>query len=336
MSITQEKIARKLGVSQSSVSIVLNRKGNLLSPKTHDRILRTAEVMGYSKKRFSSLPGMKTGNVAFLVRGIDTYYARFLQGITHEAQRNGCTVTIYTMQQDSAMVADIIFHQRKLDGLILQELLSPDTVERLKRHLPVVLLNRRLPQVSIDSVMPDNAGGIEKAVRHLFSLGHRRIAFFGTTPLDLHGEERMRGYYDGLRSCELESAPSFVQLIPARTGSVEETEKIAGRVLATWRKLPERPTAAVAIGDVWALPLIKAAHRLGVSVPAEMSIVGFSNIYACVHSHPSLSSIEQPMEDMGKKAFSLLVERIQSPDRPIQQIILDTELICRESIGPAS
>lgn len=337
MKTTQKEIAKKVGVSQSTVSYVLSGSAtNNISRETKEKILFLAGEMHYQKRFVPARNNRRsTNNIGYFIPPLkiehfadDPYYTRFLSGLTHHAENDNFHIVMYNKY--SHLLQAIL--DNVIDGVIVEARIGDKEAEYLKSRIPSVLLNWKTVKVLLDSVMPDNVGGIKKTVFHLFSLGHRNIAFFGSEPLYLHSKERVTGYIEGIRECGLEMHPEYMRLPEIkRGGTAEEIEELSAQALQFWRSLKNRPTAVVVIGDTYALPFLKTANRLNFKLPEELSITGFDNRTSCIYSSPSLTSIEQPMEEMAKKSLVLLSERMNNPDKPIENVILDVELIKRES-----
>lgn len=338
MKATQKQIARKAGVSQCTVSHVLRGiPHNNVRKETVDKILFLAGDMGYQQRFIPVQNNEKaTKNIGYLIIPStsiqnfvsDPYYARFVSGLSCSSEQNKFNLVIYNNY--SHLMQSVLNNQ--VEGVIVESSLTAEEAKILAKRVPAVFLNWRNQEMTIDSVMPDNTGGIKKAVFRLFSLGHRNIAFFGMRPFELHAEERLAGYRTGLKKCGLDEIPEYIQLPEAKRKCVEEIEEYAIQTLQIWLSLKNKPTALIAMGDMCALPLIRMAHKMEMQMPEELSIIGFDNRISCRYSTPSLSSIEQPMEKMAKKAMSLLLERINDPDKPIENVVFDVELIERESI----
>ncbi|MBN1445283.1 MAG: LacI family DNA-binding transcriptional regulator [Candidatus Omnitrophica bacterium] len=339
MNITQKTIAKKAKVSQATVSLVLNGLSDTAIPKeTARKVLAAAGKLGYRRRAIPlNKNGSSTKNIGYLISSNSTsiqdflanpYYARFVSGLTHYSEKNKYRLIMYN--KFSLVMQSVLDNQT--EGLIVEADLSPQDARMLGKRIPAVFLNWKNADMTLDSVMPDNTGGVKKAVVRLYALGHRNIAFFGMESTSLHAEQRIRGYLEGLKECGLEEIPDYLQLPKPRKKGMEEMEVCANITLKTLMSLENKPTALIAMNDNCALPLIRMAHKHGMRLPEELSVIGFDNRISCRYSTPSLSSIEQPMEEMAKKAMILLLERIENPDKPIESVVFDVELIERESV----
>ncbi|MEM2117249.1 MAG: LacI family DNA-binding transcriptional regulator [Thermoplasmata archaeon] len=330
--ITQKEIAKKIGVSQTTVSAVLNNNDNIrISNELKKKILEIVSETGYWQYKKKN----KTGKIAYLVPSYatlptsDPYFYRFYSGILGVIKSNKINLVLYHLDEKEILFRKDILEN--FDGIIIEERVEDEIVERLKEIKPVVFLNYT-SDISVDSVMPDNKGGIIKAVKYLYERGHTRIGFYGMRPFRIHQEERWEGYKEGLKILGLKYKEVYVILPERIVGGYEELDNYSKKALKTWMDLKDRPTAIVTLGDVYALSLIKQAVKLGIRIPEDLSIIGFDNTTQCELIHPSLTSINQPMEEMGKRAVELLIERIKNPDKKIEKVRFEVEIIERESV----
>ncbi len=340
-SVTQSKIAREVGVSQTTVSFVLSGKEKELSvsEETKELILSKAKELGYFKKK--KLNRKKTGNIGYIIPPrinlSDPYYHRFFVGIEETSKKLGKNVIVETWEKSLPP----LLWNNKIDGVILEAGVREEEAMQVLNYVPVVLLNYALDNTICDMVMPDNRGGIRQAVSYLYELGHRRIGFFAlispeglAAPSSIHVRERLEGYYQALGFYRLPINEEHVYLPPAKVGGVKEIENYAHQILKKWKSSANPPTAVITTGDTYGISLIKVAISLGIQVPQELSIVGFDNTIACHYISPTLSSIEQSMEEMGRLSVELLEKRIEDGDSTIfKRITCGTKLIVRESVG---
>lgn len=336
MKINQKEIAKRAGVSQTTVSFVLNNRRDIkISSEVRRRVIEIAEELGYKKIFVIREDGFKTGNIGYIfpssISFTDPYYHRFYKGVIEGLNGRNLNLLLKSVEKPDELLYnfDII---KNCDGLIIEEKLEEEIIEKIKEKIPVVLLNTKAEKVDVDYVMPDNKGGIIKAVGYLYRKGHKKIGFFGLKPLGIHQEERLEGYIEGLKLYGLKIKEEYISLPERKVGGLEEVREYAEETLKNWIKLRERPTAIITLGDVYALGIIGVSERLGINIPDDISVIGFDNIINCLYSHPSLTSIEQPIEDMGKKAVELLIERIKNPGKPVEKVRFEVEIIERESV----
>jgi LacI family transcriptional regulator len=194
----------------------------------------------------------------------------------------------------------------------------------LEQQIPVVVVDRDLPGVDVDGVLTDHHLGGYQATQHLIDLGHRRIACitgpFNGTP----SARRAMGYRHALREAGLPDDPAFVL-----TGDYSPQSGLEATV--NLLALDNPPTAIFACNDLMALGAIRAIMMRGLRVPDDISVVGFDNIELAAYSTPPLTTVAQPIMEIGSRAASLLIDRIQDKRRDIQHPVLPTALIVRES-----
>jgi LacI family transcriptional regulator len=222
--------------------------------------------------------------------------------------------------------------QQRIDGLILVPMgQSANNISRLtETGTPLVLVDRDLEGVDISQVLADNRGGGYAATQHLLSLGHERIGVI-CPPMHSHPiVMRLEGYRQALaESGQTPYQPPLISTVAVY--GFEEGYQAALELLQG----PEHITAIFALTDVLALGAIKAAHTLGLSVPQDISIVGFDDVPVASYSSPALTTIAQPITKMGENAVQLLLEQIRTGSRSSTRLVLPTEMVVRQSAGEA-
>ncbi|HEX2951251.1 MAG TPA: LacI family DNA-binding transcriptional regulator [Armatimonadota bacterium] len=343
MKITQAMIAKRLGVCQSTVSQALSETGYSAIPHiTRERIVRVARELGYQRlPSYARQPMGKTKNIAFLVpedfqgEELEIYTRRFYAGVLRELDTYGYHLVQAIAHADEEL-PDVV-RDGDLAGVIYEDRCDPDLVQRIQARMPIVLLNNQFDTVDVDSVMPDNAGGYWKAIHHLYQLGHRRIALFGMYPPMIHLPERIDAYRNSLIRLDLPIQEDYITIAePQIPHSLEDVAACAKRTLQEWMRLATPPTAAMCINDLFALYLLHAAREMGIAVPEDFSVIGFDNLPSCEHTVPRLTSIDQPMEEMGRYACKLLLEQIDGCVRPVSKVRVGLRLVHRGSTGPTS
>jgi len=215
------------------------------------------------------------------------------------------------------------------DGLLICPALDEHSPQRppplnVGGVLPVVAFVRRAP--GLDYAGIDNAQGAQLAVDHLYRIGHRRIAFLGGNPQQSTGEERLQGYRQALARWELPFDPLLVlPSVPNRRGGFNGVNKLL--------ELNNRPTAALCFNDVVALGAMEGIQRLGRKPGVDFGIVGFNNIPDAAQCVPALTTIDNSPRQLGESAAELLLKRIEQRVAPIRTLILQPQLIVRESCG---
>lgn len=273
------------------------------------------------------------------------YVADLLAWIEEELHDRGYSMIVgsggSTRQQQAGRIHRIL--DEGASGLIVYPIdYDPDPAlfgHLLEREFPIVLIDRHLVGLSVDTVEPDNMGGAYAAVRHLIELGHRRIAFVSTDNVRTTSvAERLRGYEEALISqgIPLEHDLIFTQLPVARRWPIEAADSRQREVAALARFLERRrPTAVFTLHDYLAADVLEAAETLRLRVPRDLALASFDDDPAAAKLSVPLTAVAQPREQLGRAAAGLLVERIEGRRRETARIVLPTQLIVRESSAPA-
>jgi DNA-binding LacI/PurR family transcriptional regulator len=327
-------IARATGLSQSTVSRVLNRTATVvpIAEATQERVIATAKKLGYRPNPLArGLRGSSTMLLGVIVRDItDPFFAGAIEAVSVEASRRGYNVVLghAHARADEAIALWGVLEARHCDAIVLLGDMrdQPRLIEDLAGALdPVVALWQGSRPSDIASVSVDNRAGIRAVLDHLTGLGHRRIAFVSGRRLgDI--QEREEAFAEYLAERSLELPDGFVQHEPSEfEGGVAALD----RLLA----LPEPPTAIVASTDVLAMGALHAAHEGGVWVPGRLSITGFDDIAAAAFCVPSLTTVRMPVREMVAAAVGMVLDEAEwDAQRP--PTILQPSLIVRASTGP--
>ncbi len=241
------------------------------------------------------------------------------------------------------------FLEDKIGGILIWPALHSDRSRSLcqlsnQSLIPMVLMDRTVEGVACDFVTSDNYAGAYAAIEHLVALGHRRIAFLGRPILQLLTvAERLRGYREALQDAGL--APLEPWLVGTRDREIETGHVLRADSGATSREIeqiarrlesPQRPTAVFAMNDLMAMYALKAASLAGLSVPDDLSLVGFDDMDIITYLDVPLTTVAQDTFAMGRRAAELLIERIESYDGPPRQEVLPTRLRVRASTALAT
>ncbi len=342
--VTLRDVAQESGVSPATVSIVLNNAplARYIPPSTKDRIERAAKKLGYRPKdvsRFLSAKRNRTVGVmvfditdpfcTLILRGIENslYQASYLPILTDVHNQRGrferyLEVLLARQVEALVFVANWLF----VDIDLLADL--------EKRNIPAVMIARELSSGSISSVMVDNEAGAHLAIEHLYSLGHRKIAFIRGPKMLGDSAPRWRGVRSFARSVGLEIDPTLVVDLP---DSLDPNSGFEGgfKITEEFLKHKKRFTAVMAFDDMTAFGAIRGLARAGLKVPEDCSVIGFDDVILAGLSVPSLTTVRQPMEALGSAAVGIVLEAISSAieEREFEVVHrkLAPELVVRES-----
>jgi LacI family transcriptional regulator len=325
--ITLNDIAEHAGVSRATVSLVL-RDVPSVAAATRRRVQHSIRELGYVYNRAAaSLRTQRSHAIGLIVSDIaNPFFAEVIIAIERRLDLAGYVTLLGNTSEDPKKEDRVwrTMHEFPAAGLLICPTLRPENEPRPSPGVPTVAFARFLP--GIDFVGADNAAGAEMAVRHLRSIGHRRIAFLGGDPRRSTGRERYCGYVAALQSLGQTVDDSLVVSTPPnRAGGREGLNRLLG--------LAEAPTAALCFNDVVALGAIEALYRAGKTPGVNFGIVGFNNVAEAAQSNPGLTTIDTSPANLGEAAADLLLQRILAPDTPVRRIILEPRLIVRASCG---
>lgn len=323
-------IAETANVAVSTVSRYLN--GQLpLKPDTESRVLQAIEELGYSRvPRAGRGTKISSGVIGLVVPQIgNVYFGRIAESVVAASEAQGLSVVIASTFNHSRKqleyvellaekdVAGIIYAGNFTSNRALSALIEAGT--------PVVVIDEALVGAPpVDTVVVDDYAGAYQATAHLASLGHERIALV-TGPAGLQSvQERRRGYRDALIRAGLDADQQVVL-----SGAFSEDFGVGA--LSHLLSSPLAPTAVFAASDTIALGIMMGARSVGVRIPDDLSVIGFDDIPGAGYVSPRLTTIRTPVDKMAAAAVTMLVERIDNPNRPVQTQVTAVALVAGES-----
>ncbi len=331
MGVTIKDVARLVGVTPATVSMVINNKPRI-SDETRRKVMAAIEELDYYPHEGARALVLKRTNTLGVAAPIFTNYfvLETLGGIEHEIHQSDYNLVLYGTQGQSKTedaVITRIARERKVDGLITINLqLNAKQIKYFQKNaIQVVSLEEEAE--GYDSILVDNTYGANEAVKHLIALGHTRIALLTGPDRFLPMLQRETGYNDALKQAGLSPDPKL--RLEVNWGRREEGFEVGQKIL----QMRQGPTAVfVGAGDVCATGLLLALKRGGLNVPKDISVVGFDDQPFAELVDPGLTTVRQPMARMGAEAFHLLKEALKDPEahKPRKQIF-PTELVVRQS-----
>ena len=323
-------VAKVAGVSPMTVSNVLNDRPGA-SQETRRRVRLAAEKLGYTPNPAArSLAKRRTNLIGLITHDLTVQYATELtRGISDALAETGHELLISATYQDASREGSRIQQLAggTVDALILiAPVLGNETVDALDNSpIPVVVLDPRRPgAIDHPYIHVDNYSGMRSGTEHLLRLGHRRIGFVGGDSSFDSSAERERGHRDAV---SLSNADLDPRLVASADFSWFGGFEAAHRLL----ELDERPTAVVAACDMAALGAIAAAQSCGLSVPQDLSVVGFDDIPLATQAFPKLTTVSQPLFEMGKSAARTAASLVRGLELPTSEVRFATELVIRDS-----
>jgi LacI family repressor for deo operon, udp, cdd, tsx, nupC, and nupG len=327
------EVAKRAGVSTATVSRVLSRP-NVVSPDTRRKVMHAVKVLAYAPNSAAKhLRTLRSGKLLVTVPDISNpFFSLILQGIEDAAQREGYAVLLGDTQHDDKREERyaLMLKRKEADGLIFLGHRLPKTAADLVRSMapgcaPVVNGCEFSPRLGIPSVHIDNATAAAEAMDHLYGLGHKRIGIITGPLVSPLSRDRLQGATARARTERAER--DF--LVIHGDFSIDSGSIAADRLLG--RREP--PTAIFCFNDEMAMGVIEAARKRQVRVPEDLSVVGFDDIRFARHMDPPLTTIAQPMREIGEGTVRLLIEILNGTSIVPVSITLPHTLVIRQSTG---
>jgi LacI family transcriptional regulator len=334
--VTINDVAKACDVAPSTVSNALAGKG-YVKPATRRRIEAAVERLGYRASTIArALRTQRSFSVGVILADItNPTFPEIVRGIEDALRESGCTLLLCNTDGSEQRQAQYMraLADRNVDGMILvsQHLEAPAIEPLLAAAPPLVLIHRRHRHRNFDYIGVDNARGVNAAIDHLIALGHRRVAFIRGPRESTAVEERYAAFASFARAQRIDDdARLVVQGDYTRAGGYAAA--------TTLLSLSRPPTAIVASNDVAALGVLEAAAQRRMNVPRDISVVGFDDIFVSGLKAIALTTIRQPMVDIGAAAARLLLKRITDGKRKYRskQLIFPAELVVRGTTAPPS
>lgn len=319
---TVRDVAAMAGVSISTVSRALSAP-DLVNEVTRQRVINAARELDYRPNPAArGLRVGRTNNLGLLIPDLENpFFASVTKGVQSRARAAGYAVFVADSDEDPAQEIELIGNlATQVDGIILASPRAPsrDILEAAAGKT-VVMLNREVGD--IPSLTIDNADGIHQAVTHLRALGHRTIAYASGPTHSWSGEERRRGM--------LAAAEEFPDLTVIELGNFRPY--FSGGYPAADIAVASGATAVIAYNDLMALGIIDRLRQRGISVPDDMSVVGFDDVPVASLVSPALTTVQIPLAGMGRRGVDLLVERLEGAVDVTTRSEVPVELIIRNS-----
>lgn len=329
---TIHEVAKRAGVGSITVSRVINNSG-YISSETRERVEKAIAELDYVPNTLArSLRSRRTQTVGLMVTDItNPFFTTLARGVEDAANEAGYTVIFCNTDESAAKeekYLNVLF-QKQVDGLLFVPSQSQASVIQLiqKHGTPVVVLDRRVPDVKVDTVRCDSVDGAYQLTRYLISLGHRQIAIMSGAVGVSTADDRVSGYQKALAEAGITMDEEYI----FRGDFTPESGYAMTRQAIS---LPLRPTALIAANNFITIGAMKALQEVGMEVPEDIALVGFDDLPPAMVTFPFFTVASQPAYEMGTQAMKLLLERLEGKElHHFQEIILPTQLIIRRSSG---
>jgi LacI family transcriptional regulator len=331
--VTLRVLADQLGLSPASVSLVLNRApaARAIPPATQERIRAAAEASGYRPNTIAkSLRHRRTLTVGVMVPEIsEGYSAPVMSGIEDALLQAGYLYFVASHRHRADLVDEYprLLLDRSVDGLILI-----DTPIDVPLPVPVVAVSGHGAVDGVTNIVVDHRRAAAQAMAHLRALGHRRVAFIKGQPFSSDTGVRWQTIRAAARA-------ERIPIDPALVGQLHGNSPLPDLGYAAMQgllRVRPRATALFAFNDISALGAIRAIRETGLRVPEDVSVIGFDDIPSAAYQHPGLTTIRQPLYEMGQRAADTLVARIERPEDAVPRTIsLQPSIVVRGTTARA-
>lgn len=279
-----------------------------------------------------AVPPVPTSAVAMIVPDLlSPFFAELARGLEETVSAAGSALLLCSTAghggRESGMLELLANLGMKAVAVVPSGASQPSLRALAERGIATVVVDRDIPGATADCVFCDNETGAYQAVLHLIGLNHRRIGFVAGPAQSYPADTRLAGYQEALRSAQIPLDPALVVV-----GDFGHSSGAQGA-----RRLLESaqpPTAIFACNDMMALGVMAEARRMGLTLPQDLSVVGFDDIHMAGLAEPQLTTVEQPKVDLGRQAGTMLLERIATPALPYRRTMLPTRLFVRSSTAP--
>jgi LacI family transcriptional regulator, galactose operon repressor len=336
MGVTIYDLAREAGVGIGTVSRCLNHHPSV-SPETRAKVLAVAKRLSYQPHAYAQrLASKKTNTISLIIPFFTNYFfVEILQGVQDKAAEFEFDLILYGVNNPTQAEHYLrrSLHRGHVDGVMFFSMKFPDSyVAKFQQmNLPVVLVDTS--HESFDSLRVKNKEGAMKATQHLISLGHRNIAMINATLENEPARRRLEGYRVALEQSGLQFDPSniFTATIDKQDGFNREAGYSSMKEMIQRSSLRNPVSAVFVSSDVQAIGALEAARELGIRIPEDIAMVSFDDIELARHAQ--LSTMRQPLHDMGGLALEKLRARMKSPATPPSLTTFLPELIIRQTCG---
>jgi LacI family transcriptional regulator len=336
-------LAEHLELSQTTVSLVLNNSPSAKSipPETRNRVIEAAERLNYRPNYFArSLRQSRSMSVGVLAPDLsEGYFTRVMSGVVQEltAAHYFYFTACHDWKRELIEKYPRMLVERAVDGFLLLN----TSAGHIAVPVPVVAISAHSPVANVTNIVLDHHLAVQQALTHLHALGHRRIAFMRGPRAIPDSEFRWEAIQQVAREMNIKLDPALVLRIDSAGWSMKDgyhpmAPEIGYKPMQALLKKTLGFTAIFCFNDIAAIGAIRALKDAGLTVPGDVSVVGFDDVQSAAYTTPSLTTVRQPLLEMGKRGAQVLLERIANRDKEFPaEIVMAPELVIRESTGPA-
>jgi DNA-binding LacI/PurR family transcriptional regulator len=331
--VTLRTLAKHLGLSLTTVSVVVSDSpaAQAIPPATRKRVLAAANELHYRPNYFArSLRNQRSMSVGVLVSEMsEGYFTLVMNGVEEHltAAKYFYILASHFWQPELLEEHPKMLLERSVDGLLLINTPTPPRV-----HVPIVSISGHEPVAGVTNILLNHKQAARLALRHLADLGHQRVAFMRGQQETVDTDYRWKEIMETARSCGMRIHDELLIRLTENSWSPALGYGPMKALLSRTKDF----TALFAFNDIAAIGAMRALHEAGLRVPDDVSVIGFDDVLSAPFVIPSLTTIRQPLREMGRMGAEFLIKRIDHPKAPYaQQLVVEPELVVRESTGRA-
>ena len=327
---TMNDVAREAGVSIATVSRVINQSGGV-SKKLESRVLRVMKKLHYHPSTLArSFKMQETRQIGLIIPLLDhPFFSRLAQATEQALFSKNYRAIICNTEEDQAREMEYIelLLRQRVDGVIINSAthVADYMADLQAQNVACVLIDRNVPEFNCSKVFSDNIRGGYLGMKYLLDLGHTNVVIVAPFSFGEPTQLRLQGIRQALAEYGILQTPDM--FIETDDYSFDLGVQIGHQIAV----MNPRPTAVFALTDVTAVGVMRAFLQNDISVPGDISVMGYDGVPLSSYVTPSLSTVAQPIDEMGQEAVSILLNHIDNPDLPPDRAVLETRLIIRES-----
>ncbi|MEH7302181.1 LacI family DNA-binding transcriptional regulator [Neobacillus drentensis] len=330
--VSMQDIADRLNISKNSVSQALSGKPGV-SEETRQLVQKVADELGYqyAGSRKQKQPEHTTGpkNIALIASdfafSLVSFFGEIYLSVEKEVRERGMNLFIESINSESKekLILPSLLSNHQIDGILILSHISTDYIAKvIDTGIPTVLIDHHEPSLQADAILTNNRFGAFSAVEHLIQLGHQEIGFVGDVHFSPSYQERLDGYLLALRNYGLEPKHEFI---------FTNAQEDLGELNQYFEALDTKPSAWFCVNDGHGFLITSLLQQKGYKVPEDVSVCNFDNGQLSQIATPKITTMDIDLKYFGKKAVEQLWWRIHHRDEPIQEILLPTKLLVRDS-----
>ncbi|WP_410512845.1 LacI family DNA-binding transcriptional regulator [Paenibacillus sp. BR2-3] len=323
-------VAKLSGLSKATVSRVLNNH-SYVSKEKREIVLKVIEELGYTPNPSARrLRGQLTTTIGVIVpRIVNPFFAYLVNSIEETAYQNGYQVIIFqsNLNKEKELAFLNLLKMKQVDGIIMTSIENDwNVIEPFTQYGPLLMCNEYMDQAQVPMIRLDQHKGAFIGARHLIERGHRKIAYCtgGLFAQERKDKDRNQGFQQALMEAGLEVIPKWIFV---NQNSIEDGRRVVKQIL----EMDDRPTAIFTGSDEVASGVIAEANERGLTLPDSLAVIGFDDQPVAELLVPKLTTIRQPVDEMGKKAMEIIIKMLEDPGYEISIYELPIELVIRQS-----